>query len=86
MLEELAQNSPFPTVHEAAMMARGIKMVIPRPTTGEFEDTGGENGTAKNTDSYVAPPPSHTRSTPPPPSVDPLYPLTEDGHITSRLT
>ena len=89
VLEELARNSPFPTVHEAAMMARGIK-VIPKTATltSELENSS-ENtcSSAGSTDSYVAPPPCHTRSTPPPPSVDPLYPLTDDGHIiTSRLT
>ena len=96
MLEELAKNSPFPTVQEAAMMARGIK-VKPKAAAAESseqgevgvdETDGGGGGGGENADSssssYVAPPPCHTHSTPPPPSVEPLYPLTEDGHVISK--
>jgi ATP-dependent DNA helicase Q4 len=100
MLEELAKNSPFPTVQDAAMMARGIK-VKPKAAAqsseqgemgvGEIDDgdngKGGENAdssTSTSSSSYVAPPPCHTHSTPPPPSVEPLYPLTEDGHVISK--
>ena len=93
MLEELAKNCPFPTVQEAAMMATGIKVKSKaaaqsseQDEVGEASDDGGEEG--ENADSsslsYVAPPPCHTHSTPPPPSVEPLYPLTEDGHIISK--
>ena len=92
MLEELAKNSPFPTVQEAAMMARGIK-VKPKAAAaesseqGDVETDGGGGERGENVDSsssYVAPPPCHTHSTPPPPSVEPLYPLTEDGHVISK--
>ena len=95
MLDELAKNSPFPTVHEAAMMVRGIK--VHPPTTAaaatgpgevkgqdEDHDRGGdEMRDGGRLDSYVAPPPCHTHSTPPPPSVEPLFPLSENGDITS---
>lgn len=94
MLEELAKNSPFPTVQEAAMMARGTKVkpkaaaqLSEQDEVGASEtDGGGEEGENVNSSSssYVAPPPCHTHSTPPPPSVEPLYPLTEDGHIISK--
>ena len=95
MLDELAKNSPFPTVHEAAMMARGIKVHPPTTaaaTTGPSEvkgqdkdhDRGGdETRDGGRLDSYVAPPPCHAHSTPPPPSVEPLFPLSENGDITS---
>ena len=97
MLEELAKNSPFPTVQEAAMMARGIK-VKPKAAAQSNEqdkvgagerDSGeeeGENADSSSSSSYVAPPPCHTHSTPPPPSVDPLYPPTENGRIIGKRT
>lgn len=86
MLEELAKNSPFPTVHEAAMMARGVKFdpskaATSRQSNGEMDGSGD-----RETESYVAPPPCHTHPTTPPPSVDPLYPLTEEGSIASTST
>lgn len=99
-LEELAKNSPFPTVQEAAMMARGIK-VKPKAaaqsseqdevSAGENDGVCGEEGenvglSSLSSSSYVAPPPCHTHSTPPPPSVEPLYRLTEDGNIISKTT
>ena len=95
MLEELAKNSPFPTVQEAAMMARGIKLkpkAAAAESSGQDESEADGRGGGENADSsssspsssYVAPPPCHTHSTPPPPSVEPLYPLTEDGHIISK--
>ena len=96
MLEELAKNSPFPTVQEAAMMARGIKLK-PKAAAAESSEQGESEadgrGGGENADSsslspsssfYMAPPPCHTHSTPPPPSVEPLYPLTEDGHVISK--
>ena len=85
MLEELAKSSPFPTVQEAAMMARGIK-VKPKPaSSGEQDEIGECEDENADSSDYVAPPPCHTQSTPPPPSVEPLYPLTEDGHVISKI-
>ena len=100
ILEELAKNSPFPTVQEAAMMARGIK-IKPKAAaqsseqddvcSGKSDGVCGEEGenvglSLLSSSSYVAPPPCHTHSTPPPPSVEPLYRLTEDGNIISKTT
>ena len=82
MLEELAKNSPFPTVHDAAMMARGVKFDPSRAATSGECDKDTDGGSTA-TETYVAPPPCHTHSTPPPPSVDALYPLTADGKVTS---
>ena len=87
-LEDLAKNCPFPTVHEAAMMATGVKVKQPEKTAASSEGGDGEEeegGSGEKAESYVAPPPCHVRSTPPPPSVEPLYPLAEDGSVTSKL-
>lgn len=90
LLEELDKNSPFPTVQEAAMMAMGIKvkpkMAVSNGQDETEENDGGEgeNADSSSVSSYVAPPPCHTPSTPCPPSVEPLYQLTEDGHVISK--
>ena len=61
MLEELAKNSPFPTVHEAAMMARGVKFnpskaATTRQSTCNGEIDGSDEQESIVTESYVAPP------------------------------
>lgn len=84
MLEELAKNSPFPTVKEAAMMAQGVK--FSRTNTAASSNENMDEDDVDGAEPYVAPPPGHAHSTPPPPSVEPLFPLTDDGHITSKLT
>ena len=89
-LEELAQNSPFPSVKDAAVMATGVKFekIIDNKTKGK-EELQNEGGCAEEeivddeptSSSYVAPPPCHApSSTLPLPSIEPLYPPV-DGKI-----
>ena len=86
-LEQLAKDSPFPSVEEAALMARGIKpggnKGAHRQESKEESDgcvASGSSGTMSN---FIPPPPCYTPPAPPPPAVEPLCP-SEDGRIIGK--
>lgn len=85
-LEQLAKDSPFPSVEEAALMARGIKPGGNQGARGESREekdscvASGSSGAMLN---FVPPPPCFTPPTPPPAAVEPLFP-SEDGSIIGK--
>ncbi len=87
MFEQLAKESPFPSVEDAAKMACGVKFAATKeeqsktPTTSQSDDDGDGDNT---TESFIPPPPSYSRTTPCSRSVEPLF-TTEDGQITGEL-
>ena len=88
MFEQLAKESPFPSVEDAAKMACGVKFAAAKeersktPTTSQLDDDGDGGNTTES--SFIPPPPSYSRTTPCSRSVEPLF-TTEDGKITGEL-
>ncbi len=86
MFEQLAKESPFPSVEDAAKMACGVKFgatkeeqsITPTTTQSDGDDDGGNTA-----ECFIPPPPSYSRTTPCSRSVEPLF-NTEDGKITGE--
>ena len=85
-LEQLAKDNPFPSVEEAALMARGIKPGGNKGAHAESREekdscvASGNSGAMLN---FVPQPPCYTPPAPPPPAVEPLFP-SEDGRIIGK--
>ena len=94
LLEELARDSPFPSIGEAAMMARGVKpgsICSQGPSSGLNSDnkavhegssisSSAVDQSEKSESSFVPPPPCHYSPSLPPPGVEPLFQV-KDGPI-----
>jgi len=97
-LKQLAKDSPFPSVEEAAMMARGIKLGGNQGTQPQesahadkkVEDdavstNGDEVVTSGTVSTFAPPPPCYIPPPPPPPAVEPFL-QSEDAGIIGKNT
>lgn len=76
-LQQLANESPFPSLEDAVKMACGIPFKA--RTEGSLNDVDVP-------ESFVAPPPSYSRPPPRPPAVEPLYSTQENSTIRGILS
>ena len=72
-LEQLVKDSPFPTVEDAHLMARGVKFDPNKSTSSSINDTDSRlcDSTSRKL-SFVAPPTCHAPPPAPPPTMEPL--------------
>ena len=88
-LEQLAKDSPFPSVEDAALMARGIKFGTRKEDqstslTGDVSQTDEcSTNSSEGPRQFIAPPPSYSRPAARSRSVQPLFPPV-DGEITGE--
>ena len=72
-LRRLAEESPYPSTREAALMARGVSLKQSRQARSESKGEGGEQ------DSFRPLPPCRVNSPSPPPAVEPYFSPDQSG-------
>ena len=79
-MEELARDSPFPSVEDAALMARGIK---PEKLVDKKQQPDGGDGeeSSQSVTTFIPPPPVDTPTPAPPPCMEPIFPTADDGSV-----
>ena len=80
-LEELVRESPFPSVADAALMARGVKRDQSEMGGLDTDTIGGTPSTSSS--SFLPPPPCHMPPAPSRPGVEPLF-QTDGGKIIGK--